>query len=104
MAVRAPNLEDYNVFVHLLDGRGQLVAQTDSAPVGGSQPTSSWQAGEMIADRHGVLVPATLPAGEYELRVGIYSPPTGERLPVEDAGGHPLGDILPLGVVTVSKP
>ena len=96
--------KDYNIFVHLLDDSGQLAAQTDSSPAGGSLPTSGWQAGEAIVDRHGILLPDTLPAGEHELRVGLYAPATGDRLPVRDAAGQPLGDSLLLDTIVVSPP
>jgi 4-amino-4-deoxy-L-arabinose transferase-like glycosyltransferase len=99
---QAPLGEDYQVFVHLLDEHGQLVTQSDSAPAGGSRPTSSWGEGEVIVDRHGVLLGDELAPGTYELRVGMYLPTTGERLPVQDAAGKPLGDSLSLGTVEVT--
>jgi 4-amino-4-deoxy-L-arabinose transferase-like glycosyltransferase len=97
----APVTEDFNVFVHLLDWSGQPVVQTDSAPVGGSRPTSSWGEGQVIVDRHGLLLPGDLPPGEYDLLVGLYLPATGYRLPVWDAAGNPLGDGLSLGQLEV---
>jgi len=84
------------VFVHLLDKGGQLVAQTDSAPAGGSRPTSSWGEGQVIVDRHGLLLSDEVAPGSYEVRVGLYLPATGERVPVLDAAGNPLGDSLSL--------
>src|SRR5262249_6727436 len=39
----APLNKRYKVFVQLLDAGGVLVAQRDSEPVGGSQPTTTWQ-------------------------------------------------------------
>lgn len=72
--------QDYNVFVHLLDGSSQIVAQIDSAPMGGLRPTSDWAADEIIVDRHGLFLPDDLSAGEYKLYVGMYLPDTGERL------------------------
>jgi 4-amino-4-deoxy-L-arabinose transferase-like glycosyltransferase len=93
---QAPLGEDYQVFVHLLDKGGQLVAQTDSAPAGGSRPTSSWGEGQVIVDRHGLLLSDEIAPGSYEVRVGLYLPATGERLPVWDAAGNPLGDSLSL--------
>ena len=39
---QAPPGADYNVFVHLMDENGWIVAQTDSAPAGGLRPTSGW--------------------------------------------------------------
>jgi 4-amino-4-deoxy-L-arabinose transferase-like glycosyltransferase len=84
---------DYGVFVHLVDESGQLVAQTDSPPVGGSRPTSSWQPGEMIVDRHGLPLPGELGGGHYELRVGLVDPSTAERLPLRDAQGQVLDSV-----------
>jgi 4-amino-4-deoxy-L-arabinose transferase-like glycosyltransferase len=100
--VQAPVGNDYGVFIHLLDGSGGLVAQADSAPVGGSRPTSGWEAGEEIVDRHGLLLPDGLAAGEYELRMGMYVPASGERLLASSANGQRLGDSLSLGWVEVA--
>jgi hypothetical protein len=97
----APIREDYNVFVHLLDEAGQIVAQTDSAPAGGARPTSSWGEGEMIVDRHGLMLGNDFALGAYELRVGMYLPATGERLPAHGADGNPLGDSLLLDKLKV---
>jgi 4-amino-4-deoxy-L-arabinose transferase-like glycosyltransferase len=99
-----PPQEDYQVFVHLIGVDGQPVAQTDSAPAGGSRPTSGWRQGETIVDRHGLLLPDTLPAGHYELRMGMYRPSDGQRLPVVEADGQALGDSFPLGLLTVTLP
>jgi 4-amino-4-deoxy-L-arabinose transferase-like glycosyltransferase len=96
--------EDYNVFVHLVDSNGQIVAQTDSAPGGGSQPTSGWTAGQTIVDRHGLLLPPGSPVGKFELRLGMYLPSNGERLPVVSAEGEGVGDSLSLGTFMVASP
>jgi hypothetical protein len=89
--------QDYNVFVHLVDESGQILAQSDSAPAGGSMPTSTWPPGETIRDRHGLLLPDRLPYSNAELRVGMYLPATGERLPIVGADGEVLGDSVTLG-------
>ncbi len=73
---------DYTVFVHLLDPDGKLIAQADSPPAAGVYPTSLWDAGEIIADRH--PLPQLAP-GHYLIQVGLYRPETGERLPVAEA-------------------
>ncbi|MFN2169098.1 MAG: hypothetical protein ACK2U9_22930, partial [Anaerolineae bacterium] len=97
---------DYRVFVHLLDADGQIVAQTDTAPVGGSRPTASWTAGEMIRDPVGIMVPPTIAEGEYRLVVGMYDPDTGERLPVVlNEPAEPFtGDSIPLEAIRVTQP
>jgi 4-amino-4-deoxy-L-arabinose transferase-like glycosyltransferase len=96
--------EDYNVFVHLVDADGQPAVQNDSAPVGGARPTSTWQPGELIVDRYGLLLSRDIPPGNYELRVGMYLPATGERLPVFDADGQELGDGIWAGWIHFTWP
>jgi hypothetical protein len=92
--------ENYQVFVHLLDDRGNKIAQADGQPVQWLRPTSTWQRGERIADRYGLLLPQTLPSGEYVIAVGLYHPVTGQRLPVS-AG--PSSFAIELGPVLVRQ-
>lgn len=92
--------EEYKVFLHLLDARGQIVAQHDGPPVGGSRPTSSWVEGEMIFDGHGVYIPGDTAPGEYRLVLGLYEPQTGRRLPVLSAG-EVAGDSLSLALISI---
>lgn len=74
----------YVVFVHIIGPDGQLVAQEDKEPV---SPTTTWATGAEIADPHQVKIPAGQPAGQYQLRVGMYPQgQPGSRLPVVDAG------------------
>jgi hypothetical protein len=63
---------DYTVFVHLVDPSGQVVAQTDLQPQGGFAPTSQWTAGKPQIDRHGLILPDNLAAGDYTVRLGLY--------------------------------
>jgi hypothetical protein len=100
----APVETDYSIFVHLLDASGRIIAQTDAVAVGGSRPTSSWREGEIIVDRHGLLLPAGMEAGEYRLWIGMYLPETGERLVVQGLNGEILGDAVDLARVTVVFP
>jgi len=94
---------DYKVFVHLVDGEGRIVAQRDSEAVGGWRPTTSWPVGESIRDNHGLLIPESMLAGEYELIAGLYDA-EGDRLPVRDTLGRVVGDSLSLGTVQVVAP
>jgi hypothetical protein len=102
---RLTNLEeDYSVFVHLLDGSDQVVAQSDSAPAGGSWPTSGWNEGDEIVDRHGLLLPDDLPPGEYILTVGMYLPATSVRLEVTDPEAALPQDRITVGRLEVASP
>ncbi len=80
----------YKVFVHLVDSRGHLVAQHDGVPVNGTLPTDLWVPGEDIVDEHVVVLPEDVRPGEYTVRVGLYDPRTGERLPLSQP--HPTVD------------
>jgi hypothetical protein len=71
----------YHVFVHLVDETGRILAQADGQPAGWTRPTTGWAAGEFVVDGHLLGLPASLPAGGLALRVGVYDPDTGERLP-----------------------
>lgn len=72
----------YKLFVHLVDGAGVMVAQTDQFPVGGFMPPNEWPPDSAIADRHGLVLPMELSTPPYRLRLGWYHPDTGERLPL----------------------
>ena len=91
----------YKVFVHLYaDPSAPPAAQQDSEPGGGLRPTSTWPAGEVVADNHGVLIPADLPAGEYTLSIGLYELFTNLRLPITLEQAE-AGDRLSLGTITI---
>ncbi len=86
---------DYRVFVHLLDGRGEMLAQHDGPPRWGRYPTPAWQQGDVVPDEHGLSVPASAADGPFSLAVGMYRPDTLERLPViGPAGPLPEGRVL----------
>ena len=77
----------YTAFVQLLDGQGQIRAQVDAVPRGGSYPTFWWLPGEVVADPVRLVLPADLPRGEsYRVIAGLYDPATGDRLVVGGSG------------------
>jgi hypothetical protein len=79
----------YHVFVHLGEPGGRVWTQSDAAPAGWSRPTTGWITGEFITDMHALALPADLPAGEYDVWVGLYDPATGQRLAVAGEGAEP---------------
>lgn len=85
----APIIEDYTVFAHLVDETGTLVSQRDTPPVSGFRPTSGWVAGDVVEDRLGVYVPHSASTKPLRLRLGLYRPADGRRLPV--TGGPAQG-------------
>jgi hypothetical protein len=79
--------EDYIVFVHLMDGSGELIASHDGPPRDRESPTSTWLPGDIVPDVHHVTLKPDTPAGIHQLWVGIYTWPDIERLPVRDKEG-----------------
>jgi hypothetical protein len=77
--------QSYDVFLHILDENGAIVAQADQKPLGGLVATDIWQPGDIIRDPLSIPLPPDLPSGSYDMRLGLYSPETGERLPVSGA-------------------
>ncbi len=84
-----PVREDLKVFVHLFGPEGELVAQSDAVPAAWSYPTTAWQPGEYVRDRHAIPLSADLPRGDYRVLAGLYDPASGERLALHDAQGAP---------------
>ncbi|MEZ4658911.1 MAG: glycosyltransferase family 39 protein [Caldilineaceae bacterium] len=113
-----PLLPAHNIFVHLENETGQIVAQSDGPPRnvlsdGGTEsaPTGSWRTDEYLTTLHIITLPPTVQAnfalnpatGAMTLdgqllqwRMGLYVPPNGPRLPTS-INGQPTGDaaVLP---------
>jgi hypothetical protein len=91
---------DYHVFVHLVDGSGQVWATGDDAPRGGAYPTSWWESGEVVLDEYAVPLGTDVPPGRYRVQVGWYD--GRGRVPAYGADGARLpGEALDLGTVEV---
>lgn len=72
-------IEDSLVMFAHLTREGRPLAQRDAVPGNGLFPVENWEVGEVVRDQKAILLPQELPAGMYELRVGIYSATTGQR-------------------------
>jgi hypothetical protein len=78
----APNAriqQDHWVFVHVLDPEGERLWGDDHQP---PEPTSKWQPGQKIEYTRTVFVPNYPYIGPAHIRVGLYHPPSGKRLPL----------------------
>jgi hypothetical protein len=82
---------NYQVFVHLLDADGAVVAQSDKLNPG-EFPTRRWSVDKYVRDAHHLRLPPELPAGSYRLTTGLYVLSEGWRLPRHELVGQPVAD------------
>ncbi len=89
----------YQVFNQLYDGA--MWGQQDGTPGCALSPTIFWEPGQIVRDEYTIPIAPSTPPGDIPLLVGMYGLGTGERLPVCDPGGAPIGDTIPLTMVTI---
>lgn len=89
----------YTTFVHMVGPNG-LAAQSDREPLGGFFPTSGWLPGAPVSDSYTLTLPLDLPAGDYQILVGLYDPVTGRRLPLLRAGEE-VGDVYTVATISL---
>ncbi|HUM70314.1 MAG TPA: hypothetical protein PLK31_15890, partial [Chloroflexota bacterium] len=72
------------IFIHVLNENGDIIAQWDGLNVA----WEGWQPGDALLHSHAIPLPADLPAGQYEVRIGLYHPQTGQRWQTETGLDH----------------
>jgi hypothetical protein len=71
---------DYRVMVHVVDVDDQMIFALDHDP---AIPTSRWKAGQTIEYTRTEFIPIYPYVGAASLQLGLYSPTTQQRLPLE---------------------
>jgi hypothetical protein len=87
------------IFVHLIDGTGQLVSQEDRLDA----PAWNWRPGDRFVQIHRVAIDPTSASGSYRLALGMYVGPDQARLPVLSRG-EPVADHVVLQSIEVRAP
>jgi hypothetical protein len=95
-----PIAQNYVLFIHLADAAGWVHAQRDTESGWGFYPTPAWPVGPLVEDMRSLPLPPNLPPGEYRVRVGWYSLPDVQRLPVTQ-DGEVVGDVVDVGEIIV---
>jgi len=91
----SPERKNYHVRLRLIDANETIWWEDPGAhPVGGYYPTGAWQPGEIVSDFHAINIEPFVPAGTYDLEVGLFTP-------FRDDG---LSDWLKVAKVTVAPP
>ncbi len=101
----------YQPFVHIGRVGVPPLAQAPGADHPGGRPMTEWTADGYIRDPHVIFLPSTMPAGEYQIIVGLYTCETrpagecgnGERPTVYDTAGDVVGDVAPIATIRVEN-
>jgi len=88
---RAAPGEPLVVVLQLLDAAGNVAAGLEDQPLNGRYGTQSWEAGELVRDRHALEAPPQLSTGAYRLVAGVYRAADGTRF--AQAGGPVPGSL-----------
>jgi hypothetical protein len=86
VAPDAPPLgEDYLVFAHFMDPDREQMWTDDHEP---PTPTRQWKPGDRVEYTRTIFIPKFPYVGTTDIEVGLYSPRSGERLPLagQDTG------------------
>lgn len=93
----APPGADYHWFNHLVNSDGKRVGQMD----GVGFLARTWRTGDTVMTWFDIpLAPDTAP-GAYKMRVGMYTFPDVQGVPVVDASGKPVAEYVEIGPVEV---
>ena len=80
VAANAPAFDkEYRVLVHFLDSDDQLMWTDDHFP---TTSTKEWKPGQRIEYTRTMFVPQYPYMGQATIRIGLYDPETGARLPL----------------------
>ena len=90
-----PMATDWTTFVQILDAEGDKLGQSDHRPGGDFHPSSLWEPGERLADRHAISLGARLGPGPYRLVAGLYGQ-SGDVL-------HHLGEPQTIGEISAAR-
>ena len=87
---------DLRVFVHLLDDQSKTWGGEDRLDL--HPPT--WEAGDLLVQRHRVFLSADAEPGTYQVEIGLYAAITMKRLALR-VDGLPVADRLLLQPIQV---
>lgn len=83
---------EYTQFIHLFHQESDAIFTLDRPPFDGKFLTIDWLPGIVMRDELTLALPDNLPAGLYDLRMGMYRTEDQQRSPVTDENGHPVTD------------
>lgn len=97
-----PQDRDWTLFVHLaVPGERYEAFAADVQPQGGAWPATRWTEDDWWEDAATLAIPADLPPGAYDVRIGWFDERDGTRIGLRSLDGVLLGDYATVGRVVV---
>jgi hypothetical protein len=97
-----PQDRNWTLFVHLArPGDRYETFAIDVQPQGGDWPATRWTENDWWEDAATLDLPADLPPGPYDVRLGWFDERDGERMGLRSVDGVLLGDYATVGRVVV---
>lgn len=90
------------IFLHVIDDRGEIVAEANAQPLDGKFPLNGWVRGDWIRDPKQIVLAGVAP-GTYRLEIGIWDEATTQRLGVYDRDSRLFGDRVDVGAIVVKE-
>ncbi len=94
--------EDYWLFLRLKGANDDDVWSKDGTPSAGRDSTDLWRKGDVIAARHRITLGDEVAPGRYRLLAGVHRFGAWEWLPIFDANGRAVGEVVMVGEVFVN--
>lgn len=94
----------YTVSVQLQDADGHKLGQHDAEPQAGQYPTTLWSPGELVTDKHDLIVESANLAGDPDLVLAVYRTGASQVLePWSDRTGADLGTALRIPLASLAE-
>lgn len=96
--------DDFTISVRITNLSGETTfSQADVQPIAGFAPTSAWEPGQIMMDRHGLAIPPGAPPGEYAIQIVMYQF-VDDRVALITAPENLRGSFLMLGKISIVPP
>lgn len=88
--------------LQLVDSNGHRWTGQDTEPNDGATPTTTWRVGKEVGDQYTLVLPPTMPTGDYQLTVEVHNA-SGDYIEAFNARGESLGTSVILDSIRIEK-
>ncbi len=97
-----PTWQSHQLVMQLVDAQGHVWSRQDRV-VGEAARADQRQVGKPISDQYRLDLPVAMPAGHYEVTVGVHRSGSEDNVEAVDENGNALGKEVTLATVRIDK-